>query len=399
MATASNIVATPPRQIERPEAKKNRRPLQRVRVLLAALFVAALFLPLVGACLDWDPVQSSENRAMAKFPGMPRSFQQFKMFSDLFMGFYRDHFGFRNTLIRGLALGRYHGGLAIDVNTNIIIGKNGWLFFPSSLHDGFLAERNLDPFTETELDQWQQLLEKRNKFFTDHGIPFLVVIPPDKQNVYPELMPEHFAPLGPMTRLDQLIDRLRKTHSRVRVIDLRPALLAAKKYHQLYFKTDTHWNDYGAYAAYPVILDAIQSVVPGSRLVPQPLSEFIPKSTRKAGDLARYMDLYYEYDEDWLELVRRDHFPSIDSTNSVVETTGTDPHAPVLVMFHDSFTNYLAKFLGPNFSRAYWVWSNTMNGSIALQAKPDVVVDEFLERMLYAPLPPDSQDIGDEKLP
>jgi len=349
MASASTIAATPPRQFE--PAKSAGGLLHCARVVGAALFAATLFLPMVGAGLKWDPIISSENRALAKFPGMPKNFQQVKMFSDLFMGFYRDHFGFRNTLIRGLALGRFHGGLGMDLSTNIIIGKDGFLFFPSSVHDGFLAERNLDPFSPSELDEWQHLLEKRNKFFTEHGYPFVVIIPPDKQSIYPELMPEQFSRLGPKTRLDQLIDRLRETHSPVRLIDLRPVLLEAKKYRRIYFKTDTHWNDYGAFAAYPVILDAIQSVLPGRKLVPQPMSDFLPRTIRKSGDLAKYMDLYYEYDEDWPELVRRDPFPRIsapDTPYATVVTHGPDPKAPSLFMYHDSFTNFLGQFLGPN---------------------------------------------------
>jgi alginate O-acetyltransferase complex protein AlgJ len=400
MASASTIAATPPRQFERVSSAHGLH--HRARIAGAAIFLAALFLPIAGTYFKWDPAASSENRAMAKFPGMPKNFQQVKMFSDLFMGFYRDHFGFRNTLIRGLALGRFHGGFGMDVSTNIIIGKDGWLFYPSSIHDGFLAERNLDPFSPAELDEWQQLLEKRNKFFTSHGYPFIVVIPPDKQSIYTEMMPEQFSRVGPKTRLDQLIERLRETHSPVRLIDVRPVLLEAKKQHRIYFKTDTHWNDYGAFAAYPVILDAIQSVLPGRKLVPQPMSDFLPRSERKSGDLARYMDLYYEYNEDWPELVRRVPFPRISIVETpylMVVTHGPDPKAPSLFMSHDSFTISLGQFLGPNFSTATWQWTNTLDGGLVLKAKPDVVVDEFLERLLYAPLPPDSEDIRDQKLP
>jgi hypothetical protein len=241
MVSASTIAATSPRHIE--PAKSAGGLLHQARVAGAAIFIIALFLPMVGAGLKWDPAASSENRALAKLPPIPKNYSQVKMYAELFMGFYRDHFGFRNTLIRGLALGRFHGGLGMDLSTNIIIGKDGWLFFPSSIHDGFLAERNLDPFSPAELDQWQQLLEKRNKFFTERGYPFILVIAPDKQSIYTDMMPEQFSRVGPKTRLDQLIERLRETHSPVRLIDLRPVLLEARKTQRIYFKTDTHWND------------------------------------------------------------------------------------------------------------------------------------------------------------
>jgi len=94
----------------------------------------------------------------------------------LLMGYYRDHFGFRNTLIRALAIGRYHGGLGMDAHAPVIFGKDNWLFFPSSLVGDWLADRSLSPFSESDLDAWQSLYEKRNKFFTEHGISFLLVI-------------------------------------------------------------------------------------------------------------------------------------------------------------------------------------------------------------------------------
>jgi hypothetical protein len=304
--------------------------------------------------------------------------------------------------IRGLSLAKYHSGLAVDQNTNIIIGKDGWLFFPSEVPN-FAAERNLDPFTPAQLDDWEHTLEQRNKFCRDHGFPYIAVIPPDKQSVYTEDMPDRFSRLGPKTRLDQLIDHLRENHSPVQTVDLRPALIAAKnaaKDHFVYLKTDTHWNDYGAYAAYPVILDAINSVVPAAHFTPQPLSNFVLYTSVRSGDLARYMNLYYEYSEKWPELFPKKPFPPIvDPKNSFlpVTTTGADPHAPSLYMIHDSYTLCLAKFLGPHFSRVCWQWTTILNGPLVLGFKPTVVVDEFLQRTLYLPVPEDTPDVRAEQ--
>ena len=101
-----------------------------------------------------------------------KNFKQLERVSDLFLAYYRDHFGLRNTMIRSLSIAKFHGGLAYDRSTNIIIGKDGWLFYPSDPHD-LLADRNLEPFTSGELDVWQTMLERRFKFCTDHGIKFI----------------------------------------------------------------------------------------------------------------------------------------------------------------------------------------------------------------------------------
>ena len=389
MAPELTIADDFPFQCRSPEAASRPRILERAKGLAAMLFVASLFVPLVGTRLHWDPVPSSENRAMARLPGTPKTFRQFTRFSNLFLAYYRDHFGLRNTLIRGLSLAKFHGGLAFDQGTNIILGKDGWLFFPKEPHN-FLADRNLEPFTSDDLDVWQRTLEQRYRFCADHGIRYIVVIPPDKQTVYPELLPEQFSLLGPKSRIDQLIDRLRETNSPVHVIDLRPILSEAKKTRRIYFKTDTHWNDYGAYAAYPVLLDAVNGALPGAKMTPQPLSDFVLHESTRSGDLAFFLNLYYEYQEDWPELVRRNPFPTVGFSDT---TKGADPHAPSLFMIHDSFTRYLYQFLGPHFSRVRWEWTTIMNGPEILNFKPDIVIDEFVERTLFKPAPVDTPDV------
>src|SRR5580704_6432935 len=200
------------------------------RRLVAAAFVVFIFLVLTGTWLHWDPVQSRENRNLAKLPEWPRNFAQTKAFSDQLLTYFRDHFAFRNTLIRGVAIGSYHGVGQKNAN-RIIVGKEGWLFYASD--EKYLADRGLDPFSESDLNAWQALLERRDKYFRDRGIALVVVIPPDKQTIYPEYMPDEFAHPPRPSRLDQLIARLKERHSPVHLVDLRPALLEAKQRRQV----------------------------------------------------------------------------------------------------------------------------------------------------------------------
>jgi alginate O-acetyltransferase complex protein AlgJ len=402
MGSVSTIPATPPQLIRPPEDLARSPFRHRARLFLSAFFIATMVLLFTGTWFHWDPVQSRENRNMARVPGWPRNFADAKTFSDRLMVFYRDHFGFRNSLIRGVALGEYHGGLGPEINNRVIVGKDGWLFY--SKDEKFLADRGLDPFTEADLDAWQTLLEKRRKWFTDHGIAFIVVIPPDKQTIYPEFLPDRFAKPPTPSRLDQLISRLGRTHSPVQILDLRPALFEAKRHRQIYLKTDSHWNDYGAYTAYRVILDAIQRALPGRRLVPQPLTQFVSVSATRSGDLAQDLDLYFEYHEQTIELIRRDLYPNPDALRSLLTRTytdGPDPHAPRLLLYNDSFSASLMQFLAPNFSRAYYAWNawtSTVDPAPAKAQRPDVVVNEFVERKLHEPVPLDAQEIRTEKL-
>jgi hypothetical protein len=401
MASAPSISAAETGTIDAPVEHPRPRFLAASQIALAACFVVALFVPLVGAFFHWDLVGSTENRALARMPGVPKHFKEFTHFAELSLDYYSDHFGFRNSLIHSLSLAKYHTGLGLDNhNTGIIIGKNGWLFYPSNAPDpNLLADRNLNPFTPSELDGWVHLLEQRNRFCEEHHIAFIAVIPPDKQSIYPEYLPDAVTRIGKQTRLDQLVERLHEIHSPVKVIDLRPALLEAKKLHRIYFKTDTHWNDFGGYAAYPVIIKAVNEALPWAKIQLQPDSEFIPRSTIHSGDLANYLNLYYEYNEDWLDLLKLHPFPPIvraENPYLPVITEG-DPHGPSLFMLHDSFTLRLKDFLGPHFSRTLWQWGQSLRGQQVLDFKPDIVIDEFLERIMNNSIPEDTPDVINAK--
>ena len=372
-----------------------------VRRLIAVCFGAFLLAVFAGTWLHWDPAESRENRNLAKLPDLPRNYREARSFSSQVMVFFRDHFGFRNALIRAVALGKYHG-LGPEVNNRIIVGKQGWLFY--SKDEKFLADRGLDPFSESELDSWQDLLEKRESWFAHRGIPFLVVIPPDKQTIYPEYLPDEFRGFLTPSRLDQLIARLRERRSPVLIVDLRPALFEAKRRGQVYFKTDSHWNDDGAYAAYVALLDAIGKALPNRRLPPQPRSNFAIVTATKSGDLAQQLDLYFEYHEETTELIRRDFLGRPDAFEKLIQipsTEGPDPSAPRLLTYNDSFTGPLVQFLSANFSHATYFWNpitEIIDPAPVKGARPDIVIHEFVERKLHDPIPIDPPEIRDGRI-
>jgi hypothetical protein len=370
------------------------------RKIIAALFVGFLFLVLAGTWLGWDPVQSRENRMLARWPDVPRNFAQAKQFSDKFLAHFRDTFGFRNLMIRGVALARY-SGIGERNENRVIVGKDGWLFY--SKDDKYMADRGLDPFSEAELDQWQELFEKREKYFRERGIVFLLEIPPDKQTIYPEYMPDDFAHPPRPSRLDQLIERLKKRNSPVMIVDLRPALLEAKKERQVYFKTDSHWNDDGIYPAYVALLKAVAEAMPGFKFTPQPASNFMVTDGTRKGDLAQQLDLWSEYREDIRKWIRRDLVndeKAFEALPTAPFTVG-DPRGPRLLTYNDSFMAYMIQFLAPNFSHATYewnAWTESMDTAAVKDAKPDIVICELVERKLHNPVPVDAPEFQKVKL-
>jgi len=368
-----------------------------LKLVLALLFIAALFVPAVGAWRNWDPSgESHENRRLATRPSLPRNFHEATLYSDRWLNFYRDHFGFRNTLIRGVALTRFHG-LGSDTDGRVLVGRDGWLFLRADGDQNFIAFRGLNPLSEDDLDAWQHVLEQRAAWLAARGIPLLVVIAPNKETIYPEHLPDEVSPIRPPSRLDQLIEHLRQTHSPVHLLDLRPALLAVKSSGRLYFKTDTHWNDQGAYVGYRAMMDSIKDLLPKWNIVPQPRSNFVPgKAPVIEGDLARMMDMSDQYPDEWLSLTRKVPFnvpPDAMDPKGLAVTDLNDPTLPRLVFYHDSFAIALAPMIGPNFNRVFWSFNYLIDPKVIEREKPDLVIDEFLERNLYLDPPTDPAEI------
>jgi hypothetical protein len=364
---------------------------------LAGAFLICLFVPLVGAYLHWDPAgnASNENRRLADVPKLPNSFQDAQKYSDRWMSFFRDHFGLRNTLIRGVALARVQG-LGDDADGNVVVGKDGWLFLRPDGDRNFIAYRGLNPFSDDELTAWQDLLERRNAWLSQHHIPYIVVIPPDKQTIYPEYLPKEYQPLRQrgeyQSRLDQLLERLRQTHSSVRLLDLRPALLEAKKTDLVYHRTDTHWNDWGAFAGYSVMIRAARELLPQWHIVPQTLNDFRKGQVdAEVGDLARMTDMPDQYPDRGYALIRKIPFDIPSHLMDRFQSTVVDRHVPTepkLVFYRDSFGIALVPMIGPHFGRVVYAFHYEMDPEMILKEKPDLVITEFIERNLYLSAPP-----------
>jgi len=367
-----------------------------VRVL-ALLFLGSLFIPLVGAWRHWDFAgASNENRRLAEVPVLPRTFKDAGRYTDRWLNFYRDHFGLRNTLIRAVALSRFHG-MSADTNGSVIIGKDGWLFYRPDGDRDLISFRGMNPLSEEELTAWQTLLEKRNAWLASRGIPLLVVMPPDKQTIYPEYLPPEYERVRPQSRLDQLVERLRQTHSPVQFLDLRSALLAAKPTGILYHLTDTHWNDSGAFVGYRVIISAVKAMLPKWNIIPRTRDDFVKGPVhREIGDLARMMDMPDQYRDQGFELTGKIPFAipaDLMNRQAFVIQDLNDPKKPSLVFYHDSFGIGLAPMLGPHFGRIAYAYFYEMNPAFILKEKPDLVIDEFLERNLYIAPPTDPPEI------
>jgi hypothetical protein len=265
------------------------------------------------------------------------------------------------------------------------------------------------PFTDSELQQWKRTLEERSAWLRSQGIAYLLVIVPDKHTIYPENLPAVIHRIKNRTRLDQLMQCMQDDPN-VDILDLRHILIAAKAEHQVYEQTGTHWNDYGAYIAYTAIMKRLEKHF--SSLKPIPESEFKIFITETKGcDLMGRLGIHDRFSEKIIIFQPLEGRKAIDRTDFTIPTsqqayveltikkfivkeTG-EQGLPVAVVFHDSFTrNYLDPFLSEHFSRIFYSWQTEFSPDIIQREKPDIVIQEMVERVLLTVKPRNDPEVS-----
>jgi len=374
-------------------AMKHSRSFERVNngmsLLLSIVFLILLWLPTLDSFFNLDRVPwVNEKRPPAKFPQVILSVNGVRALPAGLEAYFSDHFGFRRRLIRCEQKWK-HELFREATHPDVMIGRNGWLFYTGEqMIEHF---RGAKLFTPEDLKNWQALLEKRRDWLANRGIKYLFVIPPDKHSVYPEYLPDWLTKVGPQTKLDQFIAHM-KTHSSVEVLDLRPALLEAKKTGRTYLYTDTHWNAYGAFFAYRAFMRALARQLPELG-EPLPYEAFdTASSEEKGGDLAVLLgqtmaekDVVNLNPRPPLRLQETKEDISIFAKQWPKYTQPVYTENPSrrysLLSFRDSFSNSWTAFVGFNFKRSVYIWQYNWDGKVIEREKPNVVVDEMLERM------------------
>lgn len=354
--------------------------------LLAVIFLAAVALPgVVQLAGNATGASANEKRKLAALPGFPTRFTTLWKFPSAFASYYGDHFGLRSRLIRLHAVLTYRL-FGVSPSDKVLVGQEGWLYYAddSSLED----YRSLAPLTTAEMERWQKVLEERQDWLAKRGAKQLIVFACDKHVIYPEFLPPGYNRTPGDYRVDQLAQYLQK-NSRLSVVALRTPLEAGKA-DRLYHRTDTHWNDRGAFIGYREILAALNM---SSR-------EYASVEKITDGwDLARMMglaDIVHEEDRQLqprearrARVVEQDR-PDALWNNGRVALEVDDASLPRMVMFRDSFGSALVPFLAEHFRRSVFLWQYDFDPQVIEKEKPDVVIWLMTSRRLqwFVPINP-----------
>ena len=277
-------------------------------------------------------------------------------------------------------------------SSNVILGNKGWFFLSKAGDQNELNYyRSINPFTQKELDRWKLVLEKRKNWLASQGIRYILVIAPNKTTIYPEFLPSSLNRVTKESRLDRLIAYM-KQNSNVEILDLRASLISAKEKELIYHPKDTHWNDLGAFIGYQQIVKSISISHPN--LKPLSRSDFKVEISNESSDLINMMGLNSTTTDRRLSLVKKTenlafevesgifYQPELPIEKRPFATELKNSNTPNILMFHDSFTSSLRPFLSETFSRIVYVWEDKLDNKIVKKERPNIVIQEIVERKL-----------------
>lgn len=362
------------------------RPLHLIWKSAIVLFMFIILLPQMSVFFGFNPkTASTENRNLSKAPTLSFEADKLTKYPSQFEEYFNDNFGYRNLLVQWNNLIRVKM-FNISSNKDVLIGKKDWLYLNGESIDDF---RGLLRYTEQELLTIKTNLIKRKEWFDKNGIAFFIVIAPNKNTIYPEYLPNSIKASGKDTKLEQLLVYLKK-NSNIQIINLREPLLDAKSKELLYIRTDTHWNEYGAFVGYQEIMKQITKLYPSIQSSKLDKYSVIRKRV-PGGDLAAMLAMDSSYMEDRIFLEPKFNFLSekadikrwpmytLESQLSAREVK-SNTALPRLLMFRDSFTDALIPLLSEHFSRSAFVSAHHFDLDIIQDEKPNVVIYEYVER-------------------
>ena len=348
-------------------------------VFVLLLFVPQLVWPLASAHVD------TGNYEKRRLNGMPSfRWKRFYRFPVEFDSYINDHLPFRNQVIR---INNAVDYLIFDSpNSNFVIaGREDWLFYDAA-HDG-------DPIRDYQgrlLLSQERLAEAAKRLQTVHqtlaeqGKEFVILIVPNKERVYSDLMPARYGAPAEHYPAQQLVDYL-KEHTDIKVIYVYDDMMAARQQiaQNIWYKLDTHWNKLGAYIGAQALLEQLGIDLPKA----DSDQVAIVMGEETAGDLANMMNLndmlkhrdheycVTGYDTHNVQILAQDYQKAL-----LFKAENADPRR--LYLLRDSFGNNLAPILASQFNDSCFMERNAYSYQDFLTYDADILVFELVERRL-----------------
>ena len=368
-----------------------------VNIILVLIFFLLILIPLIKINFATGKISDAENRALAPLPKIIDTTTGKIKISGLrreFESWVNDNIGFRDFFVK---LNAYISFNVFNTSPNaqIKIGKNGWYFY--NLEHNIEIANGIFPLTENDLLEIKEAQELIQQGLKEKGIEYVLVLTPSKTSVYPEEI-AGISKYVKETPIDIVTKYLRE-NTTINVINTKDDLMNAKKDGLVYLKTDTHWNDEGAYLAYKSIISKISNY---NFFNKQEVSIKKEEGTRK-GQFSSIMgnvnllppepveNLYLAnsntnryYDNELINVIEKYQKRNINlrATNFLFNN---NIHNGKIIIYGDSFFDgyNIVELLAEHFQKTTFVFSNYISNGLLSEVMPDLVIYEKTERYIH----------------
>lgn len=308
-----------------------------------------------------------------------------------------DNFALRTKLIENYSTILYP--LKVAVNSDrAVIGKNGFLFLGNNFNRVLDQTTGKRLLTNDELSKIKNYFGKRKTFLDSLGIHFYLTIVPNKEIVYQEYLPYYIK-----ASENKFLTQLKEPYWGIDVIGLEKAIIESKINwgDSLYYKTDSHWSEIGAYVAYIELIKYLSARFNKIRPIILTKENFHIQEYYADHDLTNLLylrkkikDFYIPFDmpDDCKQSLQKIDDKGIESTVPSSSIVSTFEHCIIinknkpytLLLFKDSFSYKLSTYLNNTFGKIIYCYYRDFNfdqfKELVDTHKPDLVIYESVQR-------------------
>lgn len=274
-------------------------------------------------------------------------------------------------------------------SSQVIGGKEGWLFYGSKTDADSIGDyEGTNSYTQSELNAACSAALSVQQSLKNEGIQFAILVPPNKENIYSEYMPDSYSHQL-QSRTDCLVEYL--FNNGVNIISPKNNMLSFHDDYQLYYSYDTHWNQLGAYI--------------GVKETLQTWGYDMKEISERAVSSSELMDEYHYCGEDDLAQMIGMRFLFSDEKEYTIDGTQTmdwlkfqsEQENSEISYFHnekaiikstilligDSFRSATVPSLREQFSDVYVVNRSYFSSQMIDEIMPDYIMVVCVERYSY----------------
>lgn len=269
--------------------------------------------------------------------------------------------------------------LSHRIHHEVVEGKNGHLFLSGCSHQVEHYLFGINQIKEESIQNFQDNLIARKRYCEQHGAKYVHLVCPDKPSVYRHQYPiSDLKPLGQRYQEQADVDFLYPVAALTKALDT----------HEVYHKTDSHWNERGGMVVFEELM--VKTLGFSQSFTDDALDAYQSRGWTKErfshGDLGKKTTPPHAEEIEFLNKNKAVIFLNNGCTRNMgLIRSMYNPLAKTqqrILLFADSFAASLMYLFSEVFEHVVFVRSQYLHREMVAALRPDVVITANAERYL-----------------